>query len=149
MTTFVTVSGHCSKCGCGTGVTCIYVLYAIVSGGRFCICNIVRWTVLHMQSCPPGRCCCIMQLCLPGHICICSCVHPVHNRPCSKLNVLGRRKTFAIFFYNLSAWEMFGRRWVFAAIITWIFMLGCMHARLRAHILYMYSHVHVHRTVFA
>jgi hypothetical protein len=50
-----------------------------------------------MQSCPPGRCC-KMQLCPPGHICICSCVRPMQNRPCSKLNALGRRNTFAIFF---------------------------------------------------
>ena len=66
------------------------------------ICNNVRRTVLHMQSCPPGRCC-IMQLCPPGHICICSCVRPVQNSPCSKLNAIGRRNTLAIFFYKLSA----------------------------------------------
>ena len=45
----------------------------LLSGGHYC--NNVRRTVLHMQSCPPGRCC-IMQLCPPGHICICSCVAP-------------------------------------------------------------------------
>ena len=92
---------HISVCFTEAGVACNYVLYAILSGGHYCICNNVRRTVLHMQSCPPGRCC-IMQLCPPGHICICSCVRPVQNRPCSKLNALGRRNTFAIF-YKLSA----------------------------------------------
>ena len=57
------------------GVACNYVLYANLSGGHYCMCNNVRRTVLHMQSCPLGRCC-IMQLCPPGHICICSCVRP-------------------------------------------------------------------------
>ena len=39
-----------------SGVACNLVLYAILSGGHYCICNNVRRTVLHMQSCPPGRC---------------------------------------------------------------------------------------------
>ena len=104
------------------GVACNYVLYAILHGGHYCMCNNVRRTVLHMQSCPPGRCC-IMQLCPPGHICICSCVRPVQKRPCSKLKALvdGTRSPF----YKLSAsmtWEMFGR-WVFAAIIKYMNIL--------------------------
>ena len=73
--------------------------YAIMSAGRFCIlCNP-----------PPGRCC-IMQLCPTGHICICSCVRPVQNRPCSKLNALGRRHTFAIFFKCMWNVRPFGIR---------------------------------------
>ena len=39
------------------GVACNYVLYAMLSGGNYCICNNVRRTVLHMESCPPRRCC--------------------------------------------------------------------------------------------
>ena len=72
----------------GYGVACNYVLYTILSGKHYCICNNVRRTVLHMQLCPPGRCC------------ICSCVRPVQNRPCSKLHALGRRNAFAIFLFG-------------------------------------------------
>ena len=85
-------------------------------------CNNVCRAVLHMQSCPHGRCC-IMQLCPPGHICICSCVRPVQNRPCSKLIALGRRNKFAIILQakcmSWMTWEMFGRL-VFAAIIKYV-----------------------------
>ena len=63
-----------------TGVACNYVLYAKLSGGRFCICNRVR----------------------PDAAAKCSCVCPVQNRPCSKLNALGRQKTFAICFECVS-----------------------------------------------
>ena len=72
-----------------------------LAGGHYCICNNVRRTVLHRQSCPPWRWC-IMQCVRPDTF-VCSWVvsAPVRNRPCSKLNALNRRTTFAIFFYKL------------------------------------------------
>ena len=108
------------------------IAYAIMSAGRFCICNRVSRTLLH--DAPVNRC--RMQLCplcntIRGHYCImsagrfcicnrvspdaaawCNCVRPdtfayavvsapVQNRPCTKLNALGRRNTFALF-YKLS-----------------------------------------------
>ena len=78
------------------GVECNYVLYAILSGGQYCICNNVRRTVLHMQSCPPGRFY-IVQLCPPDTLAYAVLSAPMQNCPCSKLNALGRRNTFAIF----------------------------------------------------
>ena len=87
---------------------------------HYCICNNVHRTILHMQSCRrtllhnaivSARTHLHMQLC------------PPHAKlPCSKLNALGRRNTYAIFLQakcmSSHKWhrEMFGR-WVFAAII--------------------------------
>ena len=123
-----------------TGVACNYVLYAILSGEQYCICNNVRRTVLHHRVRPAllhnaivsARTHVHMQLCPP----------PCKTVPCSKLNALGRRNTFAIFLkakcMSWMTWEMFGR-WVFAAIITWMFTrciyVGSVHARslTRAH----------------
>ena len=65
---------HCEPYN-NAGIACNYVLYAILSGGHYWICNNVRRTVLHMQFCPPGRCW-IRQLHPPGRICICSRVRP-------------------------------------------------------------------------
>ena len=59
-------SVHLYDC-CRTLVACNYVLYAILSGGHYCILS--ARTHLHMQSCPS----------------------------CSELNAIGRRNTFAIF----------------------------------------------------
>ena len=80
---------------------------------HYCKCNNVRRTVLHMQSCPPGRCC-IMQLCL-RHFLQAKCMSWMTR-------------------------EMFGR-WVFAAIIKYVNIHACcihvgsVHARslTRAH----------------
>ena len=41
---------------------------AILSGGQYCICNHVCWTVLHMQSCPPRRCCIIINCVRPDTV---------------------------------------------------------------------------------
>ena len=106
--------------------------YARKSAGRFA----------YMQSCPSARCC-IMQLCPPGYIYIYSCFRPVQNRPCSKLNTLGRRNTFAISLQakcmSWMTWEIIGR-WAFAAIIKYVnihaaLYVGSVHARslTRAH----------------
>ena len=104
------------------------IAYAIMSAGRFCICNRVCWTHLHMQLCP---------------------------LPCK--TALGRRNTFAIFVNKLSAcheWHgkcsAVGR--VFAAIIIREYSCSVIIRRFMACTLayartYMYSHVHIHRTV--
>ena len=123
-----------------------------MSGGQYCICNNVRRTALHyMQPCPPGRCC-IMQLCPPGDICICSCVRPVQNRPCRKLNALsGGRNTFAIFFLQMNEMENV-RPFGYYSCNHKIREYSCCTCRFSACTLafaatYMYSQVYVHRTI--
>ena len=71
------------------------------------LCNTVRRTRLHMQKCPPdGFAYAVVSartllhnaiVSARTHLHIQLCPPPCKNRPCSKLNALGRRYTFVIF----------------------------------------------------
>ena len=65
----------------------------------YCICNNVRRTVLHMQSCPPRRCC--IMLCPPGHICIMQLCPPRAKPSVQLINRPWATEHVQHFFYKL------------------------------------------------
>ena len=80
---------------------------------------------------------------------------PVQKRPCSKLNALGRRNTFTMF-YKLSACHEWHRKcsavgYSLEKICEYwcCIYVGSVHSRSLTHTHTCTSHVHVHRTVFA
>ena len=84
------------------------IVYAIMSAGRFAYAMVSARTLLHSAS--------VSARTLFAYAALSA---PVQNRPCSKLNALGRRNTFAISqakCMSWMTWEMFGR-WVFTATI--------------------------------